>query len=82
MTATYKDPVFSEADPYFGNEIVRQVYADVAKDVPSATIYGQHYTEINGFVKTAIQKFFTGSMSAADALKEAAAGIRQQTGLK
>ena len=82
LTATYKDPVFSEADPYFANEVVRKVYVDVAKDVPSATIYGQHYTEINGFVKTAIQKFFTGSMSAADALKEAAAGIRQQTDLK
>ncbi len=82
LTTTYKDPVFAEEDPYFGGQKVRQFYADVAPKIPQATIYGQYYQEINGYVSTAIQKFATGSMSAADALKEAADQIRQQAGLK
>src|SRR5258706_708847 len=82
LTATYKDPIFSEADPYFADQKAREVYTEVAKQIPTATIYGEHYQEISGFVQTAIQKYLTGSMSAAEALKEAATQIRQQTGLK
>jgi ABC-type glycerol-3-phosphate transport system substrate-binding protein len=82
LIATFKDPVFSEEDPYFAGQKARQFYADVAPKIPPATIYGQYYQEINGFVSTAIQKFATGDMSAADALKDAAKQIRQQTGLQ
>ncbi len=82
LIPTYKDPIFTEADPYFAGQVVRQLYTEVAANIPKATIYGEHYQEINGFVSTAIQKFATGSMSAADALKDAANQVRQQTGLK
>ncbi len=82
LIATYKDPVFTEEDPYYGGQKTRQQYAEVAAKIPQATIYGQYYQEINGYVSTAIQKFATGNVSAADALKEAANQARQQTGLK
>ncbi len=82
LIPTYKDPIFSEPDPYFGGQVVRQLYVQVAGTIPKATIYGEHYQEINGYVSTAIQKFATGSLSAADALKEAANQTRQQTGLQ
>jgi maltose-binding protein MalE len=35
---------------------------------------------MNGYVATAIQKYATGAMSAADALKEAADSIKRDTG--
>ena len=82
LKETYSDPIFKEADPYFGGQKVREVYTEVAGKIPSATVYGEHYQEINRFVSTAIQKYLTGSMSAADALKEAASQVRQQTGLQ
>ena len=58
------------------------VYTEIAREIPSAWIYGEHYTESNGAVRTAIQKYLLGSASAADALKEAADLIRQNTGLQ
>ena len=81
LEAAYTDPVFSETDPFFANQPVRQVYVDVVKQVPVAYVYGPHYPEMNGFVATAIQKVATGEMSPADALKEAADSIRAQTGM-
>lgn len=81
LEAAYDDPVFSETDPFFADEAVRQTYVDVVKQVPIAYVYGAHYPEMNGFVATAIQKVATGQASAADALKEAADAIRAQTGM-
>jgi lactose/L-arabinose transport system substrate-binding protein len=81
LEAAYADPVFSETDPFFADEPVRQTYVDVVKEVPIAYVYGPHYSEMNGLVATAIQKVATGQMSVADALKEAADAIRNQTGM-
>lgn len=78
----YDDSIYVEPDTFFGGEQTRKVYVDVVKQIPAATIYGQYYQEMNGYVGTAIQKFALGQMSAADALKEAADAIRAQTGLK
>lgn len=81
LEAAYADPVFSEPDKFFADEAVRQIYVDVVKQVPVAFVYGPNYSEMNGFVATAIQKVASGQMSAADALKEAADAIRSQTGM-
>jgi lactose/L-arabinose transport system substrate-binding protein len=81
LEAAYDDPVFSETDPFFADEAVRETYVDVVKQVPIAYVYGPHYSEMNSFVATAIQKVATGQASAADALKEAADAIRAQTGM-
>jgi ABC-type glycerol-3-phosphate transport system substrate-binding protein len=82
LETTYNDALFIEPDPFFNGQVARKTYAEVVHQVPEAFVYGPYYSQMNGFVSTAIQKYATGQMSAADALKEAAASIRQQTGLK
>ncbi len=82
LETTYDSPLFIEPDPFFKGQVTRQVYLDVAQQVPAARVYGPKYQLMNGLVATAVQKYATGSMSAADALKEAADAIRQQTGMK
>jgi len=81
LETTYTDPFFSEADPFFADQKVRQTYIDVVKIIPTGYIYGPYYNQMNGFVSTAIQKVGTGQMSVADALKEAADAIRSATGM-
>mgnify|MGYP005810403493 CR=1 FL=1 len=81
LTTTYTNPMFSEADPFFGGETVRQIYLQAANSIPVARVYGPHYALMNGYVMTAVQKYASGQMSAADALKEAADSIRRDTGM-
>jgi lactose/L-arabinose transport system substrate-binding protein len=81
LEAAYADPAFSETDPFFADQPVREIYVDVVKEVPIAYVYGPNYPEMNGFVATAIQKVAIGEASPADALKEAADAIRAQTGM-
>ena len=33
LETTYSDPVFGEADPFFGGQVARKVYADVVKQI-------------------------------------------------
>jgi lactose/L-arabinose transport system substrate-binding protein len=82
LETTYDDALFIETDSFFGGQATRKVYVDVVKQIPRAYVYGPYYTQMNGFVSTAVQKVGTGAVSAADALKEAAEAIRQQTGLE
>ncbi len=82
LEATYTDPIFDEPDPFFGDQTPRQIYLDVAKQIPTATVYGPYYNLMHGHVATAIQRFAAGELSAQDALSEAAENIRRETGLK
>ncbi len=82
LESAYDDPLYVESDSFFGGQQTRKLYVEVVKQIPPATVYGQYYSQMHGFVGTAIQKFAAGEASAADALKEAADAIRQQTGLQ
>jgi ABC-type glycerol-3-phosphate transport system substrate-binding protein len=82
LETTYSNPLFIEPDSFFGGQVTRKVYTDVVQQIPQAYVYGPYYSQMNTLVSTAIQKVATGKMSAADALKEAADAVRQQTGLK
>jgi lactose/L-arabinose transport system substrate-binding protein len=82
LETTYTDPLFTEPDSFFKGQVARKVYLDVAKQIPTGYVYGPKYKLMNGLVATAVQKYATGAMPAADALKEAAAAIRQQTGMQ
>jgi len=82
LETTYDDALFLETDSFFGGQATRKLYVDVVKQIPPAYVYGPFYHQMNGFVSTAVQKVGTGQMSAADALKEAADAIRQQTGME
>jgi len=81
LESAYEDPFFSEPDKFFGDQVVRQTYVEMVKIIPVGYVYGPFYSQMNGFVATAIQKVATGQMSVADALKEAADAIRAQTGM-
>jgi ABC-type glycerol-3-phosphate transport system substrate-binding protein len=81
LTTTYTDPIFNEPDPFFANQITRQAYIAAANIIPVGYVYGPHYSLMNGYVSTAIQKVATGAVSAQDALKEAASAIRNDTGM-
>ncbi len=82
LETTYTNPIFAEVDPFFGGQFARQIYLETAKIIPPANIYGPHYAQMNSYVATAVQKYATGQMSAADALKEAADSIRRDTGMQ
>lgn len=75
-------PIYNQPDPFFNNEVDRQYYVNSVKQIPAAFVYGPHYAQINSLVSTAIQKYALGKMTAADALKQAATTVTQQTGLK
>jgi ABC-type glycerol-3-phosphate transport system substrate-binding protein len=81
LETTYTDALFYEPDTFFGSEMTRQLYLKVAKEIPTAYVYGPNYQLMNGYVATAIQEYATGKSSAADALKAAADRIRAETGM-
>ena len=81
LETTYGDPIFSEPDPFFNNQVPRLIYLDVARQIPEANVYGPYYGLMNGHVATAIQQYATGGLTAAEALAQAAENIRRETGL-
>ncbi len=74
------NPQVTAADPFFGGQAVNSVYLDVAKDVPAANIYGPDYALMVDILYPAVSKYARGTISAADALKEAADQIRKKIG--
>ncbi len=74
------DPLVTASDPFFGGQAVNSVYLDVAKDVPAANIYGPDYALMVDILRPAVNKYVRGTISAADALKEAADQIRKKIG--
>jgi lactose/L-arabinose transport system substrate-binding protein len=79
LESTYNNPVFKQPDPFYGNQNVRQVFAEVVKTVPQATVYSSDYQEINSLMSTELQKFALGQQSAKAALSSAAQKIRERT---
>ena len=79
LESTYKDPLFNDADAFFGGQKVRQIFAKAVKTVPNATVYTADYPEINGLVRIEIQKMAMGSQSVEQALNNAAKSIRDRT---
>ena len=80
--ATYTDPLFNQPDAYFGDQVTRSPFAEVAQEIPTANQYGPFSQAIRGAVATAIQQFAIGQKTAEEALKEAADTIRTDTGLR
>jgi len=80
--SAYESPIFSEADPYFADQAVREVYAEAARNIPNANIVGVHSNVIGTNTDVAIQSYATGAASAQEALDEAAELIRLETGMQ
>ncbi len=81
LETTYEDAMFIEPDSFFANQAPRQLYVDVVKKIPQATVYGPNYPLFHSLLGTALGKYASGT-PAKDALKEAADTARAQTGLK
>jgi ABC-type glycerol-3-phosphate transport system substrate-binding protein len=79
--ATYADPFFQDEDPYFGGQVTRALFAEVAQNVPLGFIYGQYAVTMSGNSATALQNYALGNKSAAEALQEAANAVRLETGM-
>ncbi len=80
-SATYDHPFFQEPDPYFGDQVTRALFGEVAEMVPFGYIYGQYAITMINNAATAIQNYGLGLRSAQDALSEAADAVRLETGL-
>jgi lactose/L-arabinose transport system substrate-binding protein len=81
LLSTYDSPLFNTPDPYFGDQLTRPIFAEVAGNVPYAYMYdSQYYNVVSGALATAVQKFAMGDMTAGEALAEAADSVRLETG--
>ncbi len=81
VNTAYKEPVFQEADPYFGGQKTREFFAKVAANSPVNYFLHPYGQVMNDNAKIAIQSFAMGKKSAADALKEAADAVALETGM-
>ena len=79
LKPAFADPFFQEADPYFGDQKVRSLFADVAAKIPDAGIYSTDYQQMNSLITPEIQKYALGQQSAQRALANAASLIRDRT---
>jgi len=80
LQTTYTDPFFQEPDPYFEDQPVRSLFAEVVAEVPAAGVYTSDYQEMNGLLTPELQRYAVGEQDAAHALKNAADAIRERTG--
>lgn len=82
LTSAWRSPYIHEADPYYGNQKVRELFVDAAKHIPRAYVYSPDYQQMNSLMSTEIQKYALGKESAKQALANAAKEIRSRTGRK
>lgn len=80
LETTYDAPYFSEPDPYFGGQEVREFFTEVVTKIPDAHIYTEDYAEMNALLQAEIQAYALGRQSAEQALANAAREIRSRTG--
>ncbi len=80
LEPAYEDAIFSEPDPYFGGDPVRELFSGVVGQIPNAGVYTADYQEMNAILAPEIQKFALGQQTAEEALANAAQTIRDQTG--
>jgi lactose/L-arabinose transport system substrate-binding protein len=76
LETTYADPFFQEPDPYFDDQPVRTLFAEIVAEIPAAGVYSANYQEMNSLLMPEIQKFALGDQDAQQTLKAAADAIR------
>jgi multiple sugar transport system substrate-binding protein len=74
LTTTYDDPIMSEGVPYFGNEPVREIFADVAQSMPNARVSEYDATAL-AIWNNSVTAVITGEMGVQEAYDEAKAQI-------
>ncbi|MGI8747343.1 MAG: extracellular solute-binding protein, partial [Deinococcus sp.] len=79
LTSVYKDPYFSQGDPFFGGQNVNRVYSQLAKVIPAATVYSTDYSDMNSMTMIELQKMALGRQDVQATLSNAAQVIRSRT---
>lgn len=77
LTTTYDDPVMSEPLPYFGNEPVREIFADVALNMPSQ-IVSEYDRMIESIWASVVGQVIEGELSPSEGYELALRQIRSQ----
>jgi hypothetical protein len=72
----YTDPLYHQADPYFGGQVVGEMYAQAAVGVPDALIYSPAYALIHANIVKAIQRTALGISTPIEALGQASKDIQ------
>ncbi len=80
LETAYEHPYFAEPDPYYGGQMVRELFTEIVQEIPEAGIYNVDYQEMNSLMSEQIQRFAIGQVSASEALAAAAREIRSRTG--
>jgi lactose/L-arabinose transport system substrate-binding protein len=83
LTTTYESPFFQEGVPYFADQPVRALFAEVNAAIPttgSAEIFDSTYGEMMDLLVPELQSFAVGQKTAEEALATAAQLIRERTG--
>ena len=78
LEETYADPFFVEPDPFYAEQPVRIIFAELAKQIP-AWYYTTDYAKANSICSAEIQAFLMGAKDAKTALANAARTIRLKT---
>jgi len=82
LESSWRSPYIHQADPYYGNQKVRELFIAAAQHIPRAYVYSSDYQQMNALVSTEIQKYGLGKETAQQALSAAAKEIRSRTGRK
>jgi ABC-type glycerol-3-phosphate transport system substrate-binding protein len=80
LESAWRSPYIHQADPYYGNEKVREMFVAAAKKIPRAYVYSSDYQQMNALMSTELQKYALGKETAQKALSNAAKEIRSRTG--
>jgi ABC-type glycerol-3-phosphate transport system substrate-binding protein len=80
LESAWRSPYIHQADPYYGNQKVREMFVAAAKKIPRANVYSSDYQQMNALMSTEIQKYALGKETAQQALSNAAKEIRSRTG--
>lgn len=68
-------PALTEPDPYFGDQVIFDVFAEASPNVTTGWVWGPNMPETTGFLDDGLGKAWSGQGSFADALKS----TQQQT---
>ncbi len=82
MISALSSDTFDVPDPFFDDQAVGRLFANVNEEVPVAYVYSKDYNEMNSLTAPEIAKYLTGAETAQEALDNAASAIKAATGLQ
>jgi multiple sugar transport system substrate-binding protein len=74
LTTVYDDPIMSEPVPYFGGQKIREIYADIARNIPSASV-SEYDAAVLSIFGNAITDVVVNDVSTEDAYQTALSKI-------